>query len=448
MIDDRIGRDKIINKILNMVDSLQENQNICIAINGRWGSGKTFLLDMLNSQLKNHDKYIVFRYDAWENSYYSDPLIAILSCIVDTLEIKGSDKISDKIKNTLKAVFHSGVRCIQDKKIQEVIRGIMAVIGSLTTKNENHDVSEFKSYQTLLGEIKSQLNSLTSDNNGIKKLVIVVDEIDRCIPNEQLKILEKLHHLFNINNCVVIVALNQECVANTIKTIYGVDGDEYLQKFFNITYELETSSKQYFESILQEFYNNIKRLNSNIRDLESIINIAYNIIANGKQSKLNSVNNRVLNTYMRALNNICDKFGWERLDQSDILFVILGLYIRMNINKEFLNPDNIELKQEKLNEDTLSKKSNNLPFYDYIEDYFGILTKISPYLMPKELKKYDDILQIIYHFNEMVYYSCHESLLNNYMRQLQGSYKVYSEDYKKLSELIISYGGDSESARL
>lgn len=45
-----------------------------------------------------HPEYIVVLYDAWKNSFYSDPLIAaMLYCILDTLENSVSDEISDTI---------------------------------------------------------------------------------------------------------------------------------------------------------------------------------------------------------------------------------------------------------------------------------------------------------------------------------------------------------------
>lgn len=55
---DLIGRESVVEKICNLIDVLKKDQNICISIDGEWGSGKTFVLGMLEEQLSQKEKYI------------------------------------------------------------------------------------------------------------------------------------------------------------------------------------------------------------------------------------------------------------------------------------------------------------------------------------------------------------------------------------------------------
>lgn len=64
---DLIGRESVVEKICNLIDVLKKDQNICISIDGEWGSGKTFVLGMLEEQLSQKEEYILIRYDAREN---------------------------------------------------------------------------------------------------------------------------------------------------------------------------------------------------------------------------------------------------------------------------------------------------------------------------------------------------------------------------------------------
>lgn len=94
---DKIGRKEIVDRICLLVDNLQKDQHFCLALDGAWGSGKSFVFDMLEESLQVRKEYIIIRYDAWANSFYSDPLIAILSCLIDGIqeklkEIKGYNK--------------------------------------------------------------------------------------------------------------------------------------------------------------------------------------------------------------------------------------------------------------------------------------------------------------------------------------------------------------------
>lgn len=104
-LQDKIGREEIVEKVCGFVDSLQKDKNFCLAINGEWGSGKTFVLGLIEENLSKKQEYIIIKYDAWENTFYSDPLIAILSCVIDGIEDKLYlvERKEEKTKKTVKA---------------------------------------------------------------------------------------------------------------------------------------------------------------------------------------------------------------------------------------------------------------------------------------------------------------------------------------------------------
>ena len=103
-LQDKIGREDFVNKICGLVDSLGKDKNFSMAINGAWGSGKSFVLDMIEEKLSERQEYIVIKYDAWENNFYPDPLIAILYCILDSLTSNPEFKKFQKDKTLKKRV--------------------------------------------------------------------------------------------------------------------------------------------------------------------------------------------------------------------------------------------------------------------------------------------------------------------------------------------------------
>ena len=250
-LQDKIGREDFVNKICGLVDSLGKDKNFSMAINGAWGSGKSFVLDMIEEKLSERQEYIVIKYDAWENNFYPDPLIAILSCVIDGIDEKLY--LLDRKKERAMKAAKSGVNTLAKvsakiEKLQTVIEGIKNIIKIFHNPIDTAVLGDFKSYKTLLKETKDILNEITQVGEYREKqtkLIILVDEIDRCLPDEQLKVLERIHHLFKVNNCAVIVAMNCECVSKTVKKIYDMDGSEYLRKFFSLTYKLDTKADTY-----------------------------------------------------------------------------------------------------------------------------------------------------------------------------------------------------------
>lgn len=96
-LQDKIGRQETVDKICGLVDALQKDQNFFLSLNGAWGSGKTFVLKMIEEQLSKKKEYVIVKYDAWANTFYDDPLIAMLYCILDTLENLASEDVSETI---------------------------------------------------------------------------------------------------------------------------------------------------------------------------------------------------------------------------------------------------------------------------------------------------------------------------------------------------------------
>ena len=94
--------------------------------------------------------------------------------------------------------------------------------------------------------------------NG-NKIILLVDEVDRCLPDEQLRILERLHHLFQIHNGVVIVALNKESIVEAYITQYCYKdsslGQSYLKKFFEHNVKLDDKEYVLFNAYLTDFIN-------------------------------------------------------------------------------------------------------------------------------------------------------------------------------------------------
>ena len=227
--EDKIGRKEFVDKITLCVNHLAKDKNICIAIDGEWGSGKSFVMEKLYERLNADDSYLVVRYDAWECSFYDEPLFAIFSSILDCAKEKLSTLHGGKkgLKAVGKEIGKDALEELSKKSgklgnLATFIKGFLRYIGiykhGATIDTSDERSQEFKSYQSYLKEVQNSLNEYTthSDYHGKQnKLIVLVDELDRCLPDMQLKILERLHHLFDVKNCVVVCAVNEASVATT-----------------------------------------------------------------------------------------------------------------------------------------------------------------------------------------------------------------------------------------
>lgn len=470
-LQDKIGREEIVDKICGLVGSLKKDKNFCLSINGAWGSGKSFVLDMIEEELSQHSEYIIVKYDAWKNSFYPDPLIAILYCVLDSLSLNCKQIKIRQYKKATTKVLKKTVTETVDKITDDVIEmlsknggwtGLAAaaikIIRSIIKEAQisildNKLFDDFKSYQDLLNEFIVVLNLLTTyedKEHPRKKMVVLVDEIDRCLPNDQLKILERLHHLFDVKNCAVIVAMNHSCIAKTVNTLYGTDGNEYLRKFFDFVFKLDTSAEVYLNNLFDGFIKSCEKIKTRDSDAELQIKLAYQCMLYGDKKVLEKVDNRELTRYFDAVNRVCNDFGWQNLQPHYVFFILIALFIRRNVSSSFLDEKEIIVNQgertRKYNQLSYDERNRTLPYHDYLIEDLGIDRANPPIEIcePVGINLQHHVAESSYLFNEIVCYSLGGQYPQNEMRMFFHKPTVNSDDCKKLRELVLLYGGEQE----
>lgn len=94
MKKDFLNRDRNLQDLITIVNTLSKEKKGCtFAVDGKWGCGKSFLLDMLEektsilqSEKYTDDRYLIVRYDCWKYDYYTEPMVAILAEIQEQVK--------------------------------------------------------------------------------------------------------------------------------------------------------------------------------------------------------------------------------------------------------------------------------------------------------------------------------------------------------------------------
>ena len=261
---DILNRDEFVDELVRILESISDNKSsISFAIDGDWGCGKSFVLDMLEEKLSSiqleessNDKYFVLRYNSWKFDYYEEPLIAVVATLISAIEQKTKlfpeDEKKQRMLGMLKVVGASllsfGNAAIKEKTgvdLQNVYE-TLATGNSLGIEayEKKHDYDIYFGFNKVLSELVKVMQDIASDYT----IVILVDELDRCIPEYAVKVLERLHHLTEGNsNIITITATDKKQLESSIKQIFGFDNPKkYLKKFLAFEVKLDygnTSNK-------------------------------------------------------------------------------------------------------------------------------------------------------------------------------------------------------------
>lgn len=249
---DLIGRNKSVIKFISYLNAI--NTNCSIAIDGRWGSGKTIFVkecqmiinqlnnfipsneeidnDELKFNIKNSTYYrdeleikpqIAIYYDAWENDD-EDPILSLLYEICRT---PYCDPNFFKTRNIID-IAKEICKLVKGKDFSDLFKSLKGD-DKLTSVKQSKDLKEL---------INDFFNSLLPEQG--ERLVVFIDELDRCKPSFSVDFLEKIKHYFYNDKITFVFSINSEELQNTIKKYYGesFDGYKYLSKLFDLYIEL------------------------------------------------------------------------------------------------------------------------------------------------------------------------------------------------------------------
>ena len=356
---DKIGRKEIVEKICWLVDNLQKDQHFCLALNGEWGSGKSFVLEYIEEELQKHEEYIIVKYDAWKNSFYQDPLIAILYCVLDSVKeyfcyVDTAEKKFKRVAKFLKSSLQqfldkamgkvAEIPDIETKKIAigyyaaKKIAGIIEAI-SANQILSHEKLSDFKSYQDLLQQAQTLLNEIVDYQMYVKKqtkLIILVDEIDRCLPDEQLKVLERLHHLFEVKNCAVVCALNRSSIIKSFGHLYANNGEQYLQKFFKYNFHIKMSSEKYFLNALNEKKDKFNQdLPSYAMVLAEAMDYVQRYVVDLYRRNSIRFDNRECTRYLEIFDGIISRLDVKHINLYYLWFIAVMIFYKLYDSSQF-----------------------------------------------------------------------------------------------------------------
>ena len=342
--DDKLNRKPFLDALFKLFNgfSNQGDKGLTILINGKYGSGKTTTLNFIKENNINLNTFSVIEYNAWENNLFDNPLIPILN------EINQLDSKKRKFKNTALKVI---------KKFPKALFSTLANAHSvdLTAFLENEDIfKEYKEYKKALNDYRNIL----SEYCKTKKVLFLVDELDRCLPEYQIKVLETIYHLLNIPNLVVLIALDREQLECSIKNYFGEENNTfgYLSKFIDYQIDLPDDDNLNFICSLMKFecveaYTEyVKRLIAKMFDLVGFsIRECQHLV-----EEINLICNRV-----DSEGNTNPVYYWYPIF---VAFILITKYINNEIYKKWF------YKDKKENFMTTKIALQDSDFYQFVKD--------------------------------------------------------------------------------
>lgn len=230
-----------------------------IGVYGDWGSGKSSLMYMCKERLTKKDKNIkCLVFNGWLFENYEDAKIAILGTILD--EISKEESLSQKAKDIINGLYKS----IDKFKLVKgalkygadfFLTGGMGSLFSVTASQffklfqENVDKSDLEDIRSNISdelnnkELREDIRKFQKEfatlleESKINRLVVFIDELDRCRPDTILDTLEAIKLFLFEGKVAFVIGADERHISYAVKSkfkdIEGIQidiGKEYLEK--------------------------------------------------------------------------------------------------------------------------------------------------------------------------------------------------------------------------
>lgn len=273
---DLLDRNKTIDFLYNTLTTLKPKNNFVISLEGRWGSGKSTILNNVKERIKRSDVENLIVIDEFDPSVYNDEVSLFENMFMHLIE-----KSDIKFKmSSMKQFVRGIVKTIFESKSY---RGL-----NLLVDNEN------------IVAIKSNLDTFLRSSG--KRYVFIIDNIDRVETKSILSLFRMINQILDFSNVTYVLSFDDTRVKTAFENDLNVDYS-YLKKMINLPVKVPEMNKEKLkmlylnslENIFKSYGKNINReklsvLSSfliktsiDIRDFIRFINSSVNFVLSQNQ---------------------------------------------------------------------------------------------------------------------------------------------------------------------
>jgi len=240
--------------------------SLVLALNAGFGAGKSTFIQMWKNDLlsrRSRGDFVPMPVvlNSWESDHCGDPMLAILAGLIEVVENwKGDDSPSKEgLEEASKDIgwFLTGLGNGVAAKFTGIDPIKAAEFSSAKkAKRSSESPDLIKLYQQRVSALNNLRQKIKETFGGDEpKVIIFIDELDRCRPDYAIYYLETIKHVFNIRGLIFILAVDADQLRSSAGVLFGpsLDFNEYFRKFAHRTIHFEPVKESSYRAITGEY---------------------------------------------------------------------------------------------------------------------------------------------------------------------------------------------------
>jgi len=243
--------------------AIETSNPLTIGVFGEWGTGKTSLMRLIQREVDKDENTAAVWFNAWQyekEEHLIVPLVATINKELDKdwkAEIKEGAK---KLRDALRAIAYGfsvkgkvGIPLISEAEVNLSGKDMIARYQELTKDSVLDRSLYFDAFEKLKECVKQ---------SGAPRIVIFVDDLDRCMPDKAVQLLEGIKLILHQPGFSFVLGLNEVIIDAYIKTKYekelkieGTHYDDYLDKMVQVKIPVPARDTKEMEEYIERLLN-------------------------------------------------------------------------------------------------------------------------------------------------------------------------------------------------
>jgi len=235
--DDQLERKYIVDGLAELVKT--QPTSFTLGIDGAWGTGKSTIMNMIETELGSQQDIVVVPLNLWQHQNDKAPAVALLQAARDAIgqDPKNTETIKS-IDTTINFILAAGWTALS------LVLPLERIVSSSDISRQHKRLPEKEEDSEELLDAFQKVITMVLQARNAERLVFILDDLDRCLPDVALDMLEKIHLFFRGTKSVFIFGIDTRIIKLTVERRYAKLGKdvarslatEYVEKILDFIY--------------------------------------------------------------------------------------------------------------------------------------------------------------------------------------------------------------------
>lgn len=239
---------------------------ITVGIFGKWGTGKTSMMRLIMNKIEQKSNVVPVWFKAWQYEKEEHLIVPLIDTITRELDKKDNDKqaVAKTLGDALRSIAYAfaakvkfGVPSLAEVEAGVDVKEFIEHSQEKIKKSSEERSFYFKAFE--------KLTQCWEKGGGILRIVVLIDDLDRCFPAKAVALLESIKLVLNQPGFSFVIGVHDEIIREFVKTKYtrecGIESqyfEDYLDKIIQVKVpvpEREPEDMQeYIKALLEQTY--------------------------------------------------------------------------------------------------------------------------------------------------------------------------------------------------